>query len=171
MQIKLDDSALTHKLGIIAQRMTDLSPLSRSISMTLLDQNELNFAAEGRPKWAGLSPAYAATRKKGKILQITGHLARSILPFSGNGFAGLSTNVPYAAIQQFGGQTRPHIIKPKNAKALHFGGKFFKVVHHPGSKIPAREFMPVDKSGRLQPEALIAVTDDINLYWTRVVGS
>ena len=38
--------------------------------------------------------------------------------------------------------TKPHIIKPKNKKALHWGGKtgpVFKVVHHPGTT--ARKFI------------------------------
>jgi len=54
-------------------------------------------------------------------------------------------DVPYAAIHEYGGVTKPHDIYPKNAKALHFfiGGKevFAKVVHHPGSKMPERSYM------------------------------
>jgi len=54
-------------------------------------------------------------------------------------------DVPYARIHEYGGQTKPHDIYPKNAKALHFfmGGKevFAKVVHHPGSKMPERSYM------------------------------
>jgi len=30
--------------------------------------------------------------------------------------------------------TKPHEIKPKNGKALYFGGKFYKSVKHPGTK-------------------------------------
>jgi phage gpG-like protein len=87
----------------------------------------------------------------------------------------IGNNVEYAAIHEFGGQTRPHDIVARNAKALAFSpgtGKFFvatdfaaashslrgnarkakadlfmdengivlrKVVHHPGSDIPARQ--------------------------------
>jgi phage gpG-like protein len=51
----------------------------------------------------------------------------------------------YAAIHEYGGQTKPHIIKPKKAKVLAFskGGNtiFAKSVKHPGSKIPERSFM------------------------------
>jgi phage gpG-like protein len=54
-------------------------------------------------------------------------------------------DVKYAAIQEFGGRTTPHDIVPNKAKALAFLGKggltFAKVVHHPGSTIPARPFM------------------------------
>lgn len=53
--------------------------------------------------------------------------------------------IPYAAAHEFGVITRPHDIRPRNAKALAFmfGGNqtFAKVVHHPGSKIPARPYL------------------------------
>lgn len=57
-----------------------------------------------------------------------------------------SSGVPYAAIHEYGGQTRPHLIVPRNARALHFMGAngmdtFASVVHHPGSKIPARSYL------------------------------
>lgn len=56
-----------------------------------------------------------------------------------------SGDVKYAGIQEYGGRTSPHDIFPKKAEALAFvmGGKtvFAKVVHHPGSQIPARSFM------------------------------
>lgn len=56
-----------------------------------------------------------------------------------------SGDVKYARIHEFGGQTRPHDIFPKNAKALAFkmGGKqvFARSVRHPGSKIPERSYM------------------------------
>lgn len=65
-------------------------------------------------------------------------------------------DVPYAAIQERGGKTRPHEIRPVNALALAFmspakmgfsGGPkqnalvFAKVVHHPGSNIPEHPYM------------------------------
>lgn len=53
--------------------------------------------------------------------------------------------VPYGAIQEYGGTTRAHLIEAKNAKALAFtiGGRlrFAKRVQHPGSKIPERSFL------------------------------
>ena len=54
----------------------------------------------------------------------------------------------YAAIHQLGGQTRAHVIKPRpGKKALKFGGKFYTKVNHPGSKIPARPFLPFFRNG------------------------
>lgn len=53
--------------------------------------------------------------------------------------------VRYAAIQEYGGHTPAHDIVPSKGKALAFlvGGRqaFAKIVHHPGSTIPARPFM------------------------------
>lgn len=66
-------------------------------------------------------------------------------------------DLPYLAIQEFGGTTSPHDILPVNANVLAFffpggfipfkagaatGGMLFtKVVHHPGSRIPERSYM------------------------------
>ncbi len=57
----------------------------------------------------------------------------------------VGTNLKYARIQEEGGKTSAHVIRAKNADALHFfiGGKeiFRKSVNHPGSKIPAHWYM------------------------------
>jgi phage gpG-like protein len=54
----------------------------------------------------------------------------------------IGSNVKYMGIHEFGGETRPHLIKARNGKSLRFalGGRliFAKSVKHPGSKIPAR---------------------------------
>jgi phage gpG-like protein len=59
--------------------------------------------------------------------------------------AQVGTNVAYAAIHEYGGQTRAHVIEAKKAKALAFqmGGETIirKLVHHPGSKMPERSFL------------------------------
>lgn len=56
-----------------------------------------------------------------------------------------SSGVPYAAIHEYGGRTRPHMIFPKNARALHFmvanGEVFAGKVNHPGSRIPERSYL------------------------------
>ena len=53
--------------------------------------------------------------------------------------------VPYAAIQEYGGTTRAHVIEAINAAVLRFqiGGRtiFAKRVMHPGSVIPAHSFL------------------------------
>ncbi len=54
-------------------------------------------------------------------------------------------DVPYAAIQEYGGKTAAHEILPNKAKVLAFiaNGKqvFARCVQHPGSQIPARSYL------------------------------
>jgi hypothetical protein len=54
-------------------------------------------------------------------------------------------DVPYGAIQEYGGTTRAHLIAAKDARALRFSLAdqlvFAKRVRHPGAKIPARSFL------------------------------
>jgi phage gpG-like protein len=59
----------------------------------------------------------------------------------------VNDSVRYAAILEQGGSTPPHDIVPDKAKALAFvaGGKhvFARVVHHPGSRFPARPYLAI----------------------------
>ena len=56
--------------------------------------------------------------------------------------ASVGSDLPYAAIQEYGGRTPAHDIVPVKAQALAFAGAggvvFARRVHHPGSTIPAR---------------------------------
>lgn len=106
-------------------------------------------------------------RKKGKKLNImTSRLMRSLIGAASfaQGGAGAretikkivfkqrkavgqyGTKVPYAAIHEFGGVTRPHVIVPRRKKFLVFRGRddklvFARKVNHPGSRIPARPYL------------------------------
>jgi len=65
----------------------------------------------------------------------------------------VGTNVIYAKIHEFGGTTKAHIIRPRNAKVLRFATAmslktkkatkyaYTMEVKHPGSKIPARPYL------------------------------
>jgi phage gpG-like protein len=75
--------------------------------------------------------------------QLRGRLRASKAEVSGQTVSsGIGSSVKYAAIQELGGRTAPHDIYPKNKATLKFqlGDRtvFAKVVHHPGSEIPAR---------------------------------
>lgn len=134
-----------------------LAPAMRAIAGVLADHTEENFAKQGRPKWTPWKYDYPK-RKGGKILQDTGQLAASITTSFTQTSASIGTNKVYAAIHQFGGQTRPHLIKPKKGKALKFKGAngddiMRKGVRHPGSKICARPYLPMQADESLQPEA------------------
>jgi len=148
------DKELKALLKRMQEKAKDLSPPLKSIKMGLIASIDRNFREEGRPdKWQSLSPATLARRRKAgagaKILQDTGRLKMSITAYSDKTMAKAGTNVPYAAIHQYGGTIKipPMIIRPKNVKALHFfmDGKevFCKFARLPerNVRIPARPFM------------------------------
>lgn len=75
-----------------------------------------------------------------KILQKSGRLRSSIVPDVSDNEVVVGTNLPYAAIHQFGGMA----------------GRGRKV------RIPARPFMPIDAAGNLEPslkQAILSYVD------------
>lgn len=95
-------------------RGRNLRPLLVEIDEILYDEVMQNFAAHGRPKWRPLAKStrrrYA---KKGYLLEPTldrspAGLVASIQTFIEEAAAGLSTNKPYAALHNFGGEIRRH---------------------------------------------------------------
>lgn len=59
--------------------------------------------------------------------------------------AGVRGDVPYAGIQEYGGQTSPHMIYATKASTLAFMQegrmRFARSVQHPGSAMPERSYM------------------------------
>jgi phage gpG-like protein len=98
--------------------------------------------------WANKSDGSAATLRK------SGTLAKSIRTIATARAATIASDRHYAAIHQLGGRTQPHIIRPKNKKALKTPYGLFKKINHPGSNIPARPFMPFTPDGKPTPVAL-----------------
>ena len=164
--IQLDATTITSVFAQITRRMGGKPALMREVAGIMLDEVEENFMQQGRPRWLDIKSVTLAragyTRTKtGKqiflkrnskpgysILQDTGRLAGSITKAFDATHASVGTNVVYAAIHQFGGQTKPHVIRAKNAKALALPGLGFrKSVNHPGSKIPARPFLTITAAG------------------------
>lgn len=80
-----------------------------------------------------------------------------------------SADCAYAAIHEYGGKTKAHIIEAKKAKSLAFTGSsgstvFAKRVNHPGSKMPERSFMRsslTDKKKTITNEISDAVGEGI----------
>lgn len=153
IDIKIDHSGVTAALGRVIQATEQRAPLMRNIVAIMADAVEENFAQEGRPKWQGLKPP---GRPGGKILQKSGQLAASVVSDSDNDSAVVGSNKKYAAIHQFGGKTRAHEIRPRNKKALAFGGRVLSKVNHPGSNIPARPFLALDDSDVQEIEVTVA---------------
>ena len=156
IEIKVDDRQVQAMLKKLSAKVSDLKPAMRAISQIMLDAVEENFEQGGRPKWTPLAPGTIAERLRkgtwpGQILvRSAGGLAASISAHYDATSATVGTNKPYAAIHQFGGKTRAHVIRPKGKKALAWaGGRHpVKVVQHPGSDIPARPFLSLAEDDR-----------------------
>ncbi|WP_295756039.1 phage virion morphogenesis protein [Undibacterium sp.] len=169
LTLKINDGQVRALLNDAVAKLGSPEPLMERIAGTLASVTAQNFAAQGRPHWLGLQKP-GPRRSGGMVLQDTGRLRDSIVPSHTGDSASIGTNVVYAAIHQFGGQTKAHVIRPKNKKALAFGGRVVKKVNHPGSKIPARPFLPIDASGNLQSEAASAIESVVTAYLRSVLG-
>lgn len=129
--------------------------LLQAIGVQLVSMAKRAFDEEG------LRASAWPARKSGgdhKLLKKSGDLWRSLRVTAATPTTvSVGSHLPYAAIHQLGGKTKPHVIRPKNKKALSFsiGGKkvFAASVKHPGSKVPARPFFPVDDAGELTAAA------------------
>jgi len=126
---------LEEALAALEKRVKRRTPLMEQIAAIMLNAVDENFIAGGRPAWKPLK------YRDGKPLMDTRRLHGSITPGHDNDTAVVGTNVVYARIQNQGGKTRPHEIRPRNRQALRFNGRYAKKVNHPGSDIPARPFL------------------------------
>lgn len=160
IEAKIEYKPVMDALRRAAGQMSNTAPLMGGIAILMHKATGRNFEEQGRPRWKDLSSASKLSRamdgqrwkaaragssvkvrKPGMILNDTGLLKQSIQMNSTGTTAQVGTNLVYAAIHQFGGKTRPHVIKAKHARALSFGGIVVRQVNHPGSNIPARPFL------------------------------
>lgn len=150
--LQVQTTQLNNALQLVA-RAGMLPRLMPKLAVELGSQTERNFAQEGRPKWAKLSARTIAMREKkrswpGKILQVTGGLARAVMTDYGPNFAAVG----------IAGSAHPH------AAALQFGaktGRGHAVV------LVARNYIPVDEDGNLEPEAEDGLLD-VTVRWLTV---
>lgn len=103
--------------------------------------------AAGVPELVQRTLANIDTMAKARCPYKTGTLRRSIthgMNSRNEGWVG-SRNVPYARIQDKGGRTGPHIIRPRTKKALFWKGAAHPVmvVHHPGSVIKGNGYLTI----------------------------
>jgi phage virion morphogenesis protein len=146
IEVKTDDQFQAILNALTRAAKPDLVAISRAMGEELEAVSNQAFEDEADPvsgtKWESLK----RPREDGS----TGHLLRdqSILYPSRRHIdtaegTTLGSNLIYARIHQEGGQTKAHTIKPVQAKALRFNGRFAKKVSHPGSRVPARPYMGV----------------------------
>jgi phage gpG-like protein len=131
-------------LWLVLRAASDKTPYLRVMGMAIVSVSKRSFtdpALRATP-WANKKDGTAATLQKSttmrRSVRITDMSADDVT---------VGSDRPYAAIHQLGGTTRAHIIRARKAKALKVGGRFFRKVNHPGSKMPPRPFIPVTTAG------------------------
>lgn len=137
-------AAIEHLSGLVAA-LNDPSPLLKEISeAVVLRSTRERFKTQTAPDgtaWAALQPWYQKEkqRNKNRILTLNGYLrGRMTWQFVGDRTVEIGSNLPYAAVHQFGAT-----IKPRAAKVLMFRGHVAKSV-----TIPARPYLGLSDEDR-----------------------
>ena len=140
LTISVDSRKLEHGLEQLLQNLTHCRQMMAGVAAELLSMTEDNFESES---WGG--DKWQDTRRGGKKLQLSGQLAASISTQSGNDFARIGSNKKYAAIHHLGGE-----IQAKNAEYLMIPIGNSRFARKKLVVIPARPYLPIDGSGKLQ---------------------
>jgi len=141
---------------------TPWQPLAKSTLYRAVDAQQHKVTRIGNKKRGASSNIAAAqkimARKASRILYQYGDLLRFTYQVTGSELR-IGTNDKKAVWHHFGtGKygtgNGPYIIRPKNRKALAFGGGIFKQVTHPG--IPARPLIGFPASDQTIVERIVA---------------
>ncbi|MBU4274009.1 MAG: phage virion morphogenesis protein [Planctomycetes bacterium] len=154
---KIDDREIVKALDRLHAKAGRMAPAMKNIGEVVLQSTQNRFGSQtdpdGRP-WQKLKASTITGKSlrghSDKILRQRGYLADSIRYQANDAGVRIGTNRIYGAIHQFGDKTKPHVIRPKNKKALAWpGGRHpARAVNHPGSKIPARPFLGFSRQDR-----------------------
>ncbi len=178
--MEISSSELTAKLNRVAQAMSDTAPLTAAIAGSLATVTDDNFTAQGRPTWAGRKPSTIKNYQRqglsyGGVLQLSGTLRARIVSSSDQDSASVGSNMPYAAIQHFGGTIKhPGGTRYQKGARLAsftkngFTGPTSGVTGAHDIKIEARPYLPMDANGFLQPEAENEIFKDVDFYWKKI---
>lgn len=116
-ELSFDFSKLEKNIQEKIQRTTTLRPAMQVIAQDMLKEVQLNFRGEKTPEGEKWIPSQRAIRDKGKTLRDKGLLQKSIGAKFNNVSAKVGTNIPYAAIHQFGSEGLPNgVISIKERK-------------------------------------------------------
>jgi phage virion morphogenesis protein len=142
--LEIDIQPVEFMLNELIKKMQDVTPVMSEIGEIIVTQTQDAFDDSKAPDGSAWKPSL----RGGQTLVNTARLRRSINYQTGKNSVEVGTNVVYAAIHQFGGKTKAHVIRPKKGKALMWPGAAHPVksVNHPGSDIPARPFLPDEHS-------------------------
>jgi len=139
VQITIDQDTATPAL----ERITDKAALGAALAGEMDKQNQftvshiqqryMSLPKDGPTSLDGL-------RTISNRLRASVRASRSEIAEAGVKSA-MGSNVAYAEILETGGDTAPHKIVARNAKALAFNGIFRRSVNHPGSHIEGRHYV------------------------------
>ena len=154
IEVKLDDEYQKILDALQKASAPNLQRIAQAAGLALKKVSREAFANEADPatgtKWTPLKnqrgPLAKSPGSTSPVLSDRGTLRRSIT-FNAfpDGSVIIGSNLVYSRIHKQGGKTGAHDIKPRNKKALKFLGIYRKLVHHPGSDIPARPYLGVTK--------------------------
>jgi phage gpG-like protein len=137
--IQIDTRPVLDLLQRLSAKLDDMTPVMQTIGEIVVNQVDEAFESGKSPAGVAWKPSRRALETGDKTLIDKNTLRLSL---GVNAIAAsarevvVETNVPYAAIHQFGG-----VIRPKTKKALAFGG-----IVRSSVTIPARPFLPDDDS-------------------------
>ncbi|MBN9365947.1 MAG: phage virion morphogenesis protein [Comamonadaceae bacterium] len=141
---RFDGTAAIEHLSGLVDAINDPSPLLAELGEYGLRSTRARFKTQTAPDgtaWAALQPWYQREkrRNKNRILTLNGYLRGQMTwQLVGDRTVEIGSNLPYAAVHQFGAT-----IKPRAAKVLMFRGHVAKSV-----TIPARPYLGLSDEDR-----------------------
>mgnify|MGYP000007448031 FL=1 len=172
IEIKVDTDQLERSLTQLSQRLVHRRPLMKKLAAVMHNAVDENFEAEGRPKWLGIK------HRQGRVLRDSGALQNSISERSDDDTAIVGTNLPYAAIHQFGGEIK----RAARSQQAYFhqkkdgsvGNRFVKKSRSNFSQwvtigsgvvnMPARPYLSLTNEDEAE------IVDTVNRYLSEVLG-
>ena len=141
---RFDGTAAIEHLSGLVDAINDPSPLLAELGEYGLRSTRARFKTQTAPDgtaWAALQPWYQKEKRRNKhrILALNGYLRGQMTwQLVGDRTVEIGSNLPYAAVHQFGAT-----IKPRAAKVLMFRGHVAKSV-----TIPARPYLGLSDEDR-----------------------
>ena len=135
--------AIQSHLRDIQAKTDNMKPHLYEVGNILKNSIEESFETQKSPFGVPWTPSYRARTEGGKTLIKSGMLSSNWNISADAKSVTVGTNIPYAAIHNFGG-----VIRPKNGKVLKFKG-VGGWVSKKEVVMPARQFLPIDSSGYL----------------------
>lgn len=154
IDISNDLPLLQDNVETLTEKLGDLTPLMQAIGSLLEGSTRQRFTDKKAPNgtsWANLMPSTQTQKGNNNILVAGDTLRESITNHADRYSVSVGTDMSYGVYHQFG--TDPYTIRPKNKKALAFGGGVYKQVQHTG--LPARPFLGLSDDDKAEIYELI----------------